>query len=131
MVPEAHATRVHHPIIRVTQAPLPKSSSLFPGRGHITKNHVYRSSITFRLLSFGHASARFVCGDPSRAIRVGSLLQVNVAHLCMVQLVLRQRFLIFTSYQRLLLQWPSTGGIGEKSLHLSSNVRREEVALNR
>lgn len=35
MVSETDTAGVHHPMIRVTKAPIPKSSSLNPGSGHV------------------------------------------------------------------------------------------------
>lgn len=41
MVPEVDTACIHHPVIRITQASLPKSLSLFPGSGHITEYHIH------------------------------------------------------------------------------------------
>lgn len=60
MIPEAHAACVHHPVVRVTQTPLPKSGCLLPGRGHIAKNHIHHPSLYLCLFLFGYTTAGFL-----------------------------------------------------------------------
>lgn len=43
MIPEADATRIHHPAIRVTNTIAGKSFGLRPGSGHVTENHIHRA----------------------------------------------------------------------------------------
>jgi len=44
MILKRYTTSIHHPVIRITQRPLPKTTRLRPGSAHITQHNIHRPS---------------------------------------------------------------------------------------
>lgn len=127
MIAETHPARVHHPIIGVTQTPLPKPVGLFPGCGHIAEYHVHHSAVGADLFAIPR-SVPLVLRHDSRP-----LLQLEIApdffgDDALLRRILVRRASVARSCPRLLRSTPAC--VAQEDFYLLLHGRRQEIALD-
>lgn len=128
MISKRNPGGVHHPNIRVTQTPLPKTRRLLPGCGHITQHNIYRLSlllISLLLALSPHAKS------PFSIVRVS--FKINIAFSVRIGNGSGRRMSIFAKLlvdlEELAFRTSSIGVVQE-TLDLFLYAFGEEIALD-